>query len=52
MQGKLDEASRRLNTKGTHYEAKIAELKHVESRRQELLKELQLLEDQQKELSS
>ncbi|KAJ8438055.1 hypothetical protein Cgig2_003591 [Carnegiea gigantea] len=38
--------------RGTHYEAKVAELKHVESRRQELLKELQLLEDQQKELSS
>ncbi|KAJ8433884.1 hypothetical protein Cgig2_004606 [Carnegiea gigantea] len=52
VQGKLDEASRRLNTEGTHYEAKAAELKHVESRRQELLKELQLLEDQQKELSS
>ena len=52
VQGKLDEASRRVNTEGTHYEAKTAELKHVESRRQELLKELQLLEDQQKELSS
>ncbi|KAJ8446378.1 hypothetical protein Cgig2_019271 [Carnegiea gigantea] len=50
--GKLDEASRWLNTEGTHYEVKAAELKHVESRRQELLKELQLLEDQQKELSS
>ncbi|KAJ8426572.1 LOW QUALITY PROTEIN: hypothetical protein Cgig2_022309 [Carnegiea gigantea] len=50
--GKLDEASRQVNTEGTHYEAKAAELKHVESRRQELLKELQLLEDQQKELSS
>ncbi|KAJ8423973.1 hypothetical protein Cgig2_008748 [Carnegiea gigantea] len=52
VQGKLDEASRQVNTEGTHYEAKAAELKHVESRRQELLKELQLLEDQQKELSS
>ncbi|KAJ8430787.1 hypothetical protein Cgig2_023281 [Carnegiea gigantea] len=52
QRGKLDEASRQVNTEGTHYEAKAAELKHVESRRQELLKELQLLEDQQKELSS
>ncbi|KAJ8427082.1 hypothetical protein Cgig2_008951 [Carnegiea gigantea] len=52
VQGKLDEASRRLNTEDTHYEAKATKLKHVESRRQELLKELQLLEDQQKELSS
>ncbi|KAJ8445794.1 LOW QUALITY PROTEIN: hypothetical protein Cgig2_027875 [Carnegiea gigantea] len=52
VQGKLDEASRRLNTEGTHYEAKATELKHVGSRRQELLKELQLLEDQHKELSS
>ncbi|KAJ8447538.1 hypothetical protein Cgig2_031151 [Carnegiea gigantea] len=31
VQGKLDEASRQLNTEGTHYEAKTAELKHVES---------------------
>ncbi|KAJ8429623.1 hypothetical protein Cgig2_012285 [Carnegiea gigantea] len=52
VQGRLDEAFRGLNTEGTHYEAKAAELKHVESRRQELLKELQLLENQQKELSS
>ncbi|KAJ8424573.1 hypothetical protein Cgig2_023569 [Carnegiea gigantea] len=52
VQGKFDEASHRLNTEGTHYEAKAAKLKHVESRRQELLKKLQLLEDQQKELSS
>ncbi|KAJ8441461.1 hypothetical protein Cgig2_008722 [Carnegiea gigantea] len=52
VQGKLDEASRQVNIEGTHYKAKAAELKHVESRRQELLKELQLLEDQQKELSS
>ncbi|KAJ8443252.1 hypothetical protein Cgig2_010147 [Carnegiea gigantea] len=49
---KLDEAFCRLNTEGTHYEAKTAELKHVESRSQELLKELQLLEEQQKYLSS
>ncbi|KAJ8425363.1 hypothetical protein Cgig2_032879 [Carnegiea gigantea] len=34
---KLDEASHRLNTEG---EAKMAELKHIESRHQELLKEL------------
>ncbi|KAJ8422335.1 hypothetical protein Cgig2_015890 [Carnegiea gigantea] len=52
VQGKLDEASRWLNTKGAHYEAKMVELKHVESRRQELLKELQLLEEQQKDLHS
>ena len=52
VQGKLDEASHRLNIEGAHYEAKTAELKHVESRRQELLKELQLLEDQKKDLSS
>ena len=32
VQGKLDEASRRLSTEGTHYEAKAAELKHVELR--------------------
>ncbi|KAJ8444139.1 hypothetical protein Cgig2_029914 [Carnegiea gigantea] len=51
-QGKLDEASHLLSTEGAHYEAKIAELNHVESRHQELLKELQLLEDQQKDLSS
>ncbi|KAJ8431890.1 LOW QUALITY PROTEIN: hypothetical protein Cgig2_009957 [Carnegiea gigantea] len=46
------QGSRRLNTEGAHYEAKTAELKHVESRRQELLKELQLLEEQQKDLTS
>ncbi|KAJ8443803.1 hypothetical protein Cgig2_017284 [Carnegiea gigantea] len=45
VQGKLDEASRQLNTEGAHYEAKMVELKHVELRRQELLKELQLLEE-------
>ena len=33
VQGKLDETSRRLNIEGTHYEAKMAELKHVDSRR-------------------
>ena len=33
VQGKLDEASRRLNTEGAHYEVKTAKLKHVESRR-------------------
>ncbi|KAJ8431916.1 hypothetical protein Cgig2_016349 [Carnegiea gigantea] len=31
VQGKLDKASRRLNTEGTHYEAKAVKLKHVES---------------------
>ncbi|KAJ8430854.1 hypothetical protein Cgig2_003784 [Carnegiea gigantea] len=50
--GKLDKTSHQLNTEGAHYEAKTAELKHVESRHQELLKELQLLEDQQKDLNS
>ncbi|KAJ8427024.1 hypothetical protein Cgig2_001047 [Carnegiea gigantea] len=30
VQGKLDEASRQVNTEGTHYEAKAAELKHKE----------------------
>ena len=52
VQGNLDGASHWLNTKGTHYEAKAAELKHVELRSEELLKELQLLEDQKKDLSS
>jgi len=52
VQGKLDEASRRLNTEGNHCEAKATELKQVELRREELLKELQLLEDQKKDLSS
>jgi len=52
VQGTLDEASRRLNTEAAHHEARTAELKHIESRHQELLKELQLLEDQQKDLSS
>ena len=52
VQGKLDDAFHRLNTGGAHYEAKGVELKQVESRREELLKELQLLEDQKKDLSS
>ncbi|KAJ8444410.1 hypothetical protein Cgig2_005932 [Carnegiea gigantea] len=38
-----------MNTEGAYYKAKAAELKHVESRSQELMKELQLLEDQQKD---
>ncbi|KAJ8438702.1 hypothetical protein Cgig2_011885 [Carnegiea gigantea] len=50
-QSKLNEASWWLNTEGDHYEAKAAELKQVESRHEELLKELQLLEDQTKYLS-
>ena len=50
VQGKLNKASRQLNTEGSHYEAKMAELEWVELRREELLKELQLLEDQKKEL--
>ncbi|KAJ8424708.1 hypothetical protein Cgig2_025457 [Carnegiea gigantea] len=37
---KLDEASQRLNIEGIHYEAKTTELKQVELRREELLKEL------------
>ncbi|KAJ8425986.1 hypothetical protein Cgig2_009493 [Carnegiea gigantea] len=52
VQGKFDEASRWLNTESAHYEAKATELKQVELRRKELLKELQLLEDQKKDLSS
>ncbi|KAJ8426539.1 hypothetical protein Cgig2_002059 [Carnegiea gigantea] len=52
VQGKLDEASRRLNTEGGHYEVTTAVLKHVELRHQKLLKELQLLEEQRKDLSS
>ncbi|KAJ8444116.1 hypothetical protein Cgig2_005797 [Carnegiea gigantea] len=52
VQGKLDDASHRLNTEGAHYEAKAAELKQVESRHEGLLKELQLLEDQKKDPSS
>ncbi|KAJ8432209.1 LOW QUALITY PROTEIN: hypothetical protein Cgig2_020739 [Carnegiea gigantea] len=31
VQGKLDAASRRLNTEGAHYKAKVAELKQLES---------------------
>ncbi|KAJ8425622.1 hypothetical protein Cgig2_018407 [Carnegiea gigantea] len=50
VQGKPDEASCRLNTDSAHYAVKTAELKHVESRHQELLKELQHLEDQLKDL--
>jgi len=52
VQGKLDEASRRLNTEGAHYEARAARLKQVELRCEKLLKELQLVEDQKKYLSS
>ncbi|KAJ8430584.1 hypothetical protein Cgig2_001011 [Carnegiea gigantea] len=51
VQGKLDEASHRLNREGSHYEAKMAELKQVELRHEDLLKELQHLEDQNKDLS-
>ncbi|KAJ8435738.1 LOW QUALITY PROTEIN: hypothetical protein Cgig2_003160 [Carnegiea gigantea] len=49
---KLDEASGQLNIEGTHYEAKTTELKQVELRHEELLRELQLLEDQKKDLGS
>ncbi|KAJ8422179.1 hypothetical protein Cgig2_015760 [Carnegiea gigantea] len=49
---KLDGAFHWLNTEGTHYKAKTAELKQVELKREELLKELRLLEDQKKDLSS
>ncbi|KAJ8424223.1 hypothetical protein Cgig2_011634 [Carnegiea gigantea] len=48
VQGKLDETSHQLNTEGAHYQAKMVELK----RAWELLKELQFLEDQKKDLSS
>jgi len=50
VQGKLDEASCRVNTKGAYYDANEAKLKQVESRHEQLLKEL--LEDQKKDLSS
>jgi len=40
VQGKLDESHHRLDTKGAHYKAAMAELKRVESRREELLKKL------------
>ncbi|KAJ8425240.1 hypothetical protein Cgig2_014339 [Carnegiea gigantea] len=49
VQGKLDEASRQLNTEGTHYEAKTAELKHVaasEHLLQEAEREVINLQDQ------
>ncbi|KAJ8422680.1 hypothetical protein Cgig2_000898 [Carnegiea gigantea] len=46
------EASHQLNTEGAHYEVKATKLKQVESTREELLKELQLLEDQKGDLSS
>ncbi|KAJ8421642.1 hypothetical protein Cgig2_003844 [Carnegiea gigantea] len=52
VQGKLDKASRWLNTEGAHYEAKVAVLKQVKSRREEQLKELQFLEDQKKDIGS
>jgi len=48
---KLDEASNRLNTKGTRYNAMKAKLEQVESRREELLKELQFLDDQRRDLN-
>ena len=49
--GKLDEASNRLNAEGTRYNAMKAKLEQMESRREELLKELQFLDDQRKDLS-
>ncbi|KAJ8425372.1 LOW QUALITY PROTEIN: hypothetical protein Cgig2_003650 [Carnegiea gigantea] len=51
VQGKLDEASCRLNTGRAHYNAKVDELKQVEFRRKEQRKELQLLGNQKKDLS-
>ena len=51
-QGKLDKASQLLNVEGAHYEAIAAKLKQMESRCKELLKELQLLEDQKKDRST
>ncbi|KAJ8431007.1 LOW QUALITY PROTEIN: hypothetical protein Cgig2_017185 [Carnegiea gigantea] len=47
VQGKLDEASQWLNSKGACYKAIVAELEHME-----LLKDLQLLDDQKKDLNS
>ncbi|KAJ8434936.1 LOW QUALITY PROTEIN: hypothetical protein Cgig2_023933 [Carnegiea gigantea] len=52
VQDKLDEASHRLNIEGAHYKTKTVELKQVELRCEKLLKELQLLEDQKKDLST
>jgi len=49
--GKLDEASNRLNTEGTRYNAMKAKFEQVESRCKELLKELQFLDDQRKDLN-
>ncbi|KAJ8428653.1 hypothetical protein Cgig2_020377 [Carnegiea gigantea] len=52
VQGELDKASQLLNVEGAHYEAIAAKLKQMESRCEELLKELQLLEDQKKDRST
>ena len=48
---KLDKASNWLNAKGTHYNVMKAKLDQVESHREELLKELQSLYDEKKDLS-
>ncbi|KAJ8432843.1 hypothetical protein Cgig2_024531 [Carnegiea gigantea] len=48
---KLNEASHQFNTESIRYNALKAKLGHVDSRRKELLKELQSLDDQKKDLS-
>jgi len=48
---KLDEASNRLDAEDTCYNAMKAKLEQVESRLEELLKELQYLDDEKKDLS-
>ena len=48
---KLDEASNQLNAEGTSYSAMKAKLEQVESQHEELLKELQFLDDQRKDLN-
>jgi len=48
---KLDEASNRLNVEGIRYNAMKAKLEQVESQCEELLKELQFLDDQRKDLN-
>ncbi|KAJ8423647.1 hypothetical protein Cgig2_010634 [Carnegiea gigantea] len=51
VDGKLNKASHQLDTENTRYNALKAKLGQVEFRREELLKELQSLDDQKKDLS-
>jgi len=51
VDSKLNEASHQFNTESIRYNALKAKLRHVDSRRKELLKELQSLDDQKKDLS-